>query len=234
VSVSHPCPVGNCIIRVPHYMFMCARHWRMVPKPLQAAVYESYRCDGRAGENHREALRVVNEAEKGRAAIQLPAGTKALTIWQPWATLIILGAKPHEFRRWNFADKPHLAKLSGQRIVIHAGARPVRIGEIDEILRWIGEGESALNDKVALPFLTHLRARLDAQERDEAMKLAPLAAALGTAVLGEPRSVLDLFRDAIADSDRLDHHMYGWPLSDVRRFEAPMSAAGAQGFWNWS
>ena len=25
---------------------------------------------------------------------------KALTIWQPWATLIMLGAKPFEFRRW--------------------------------------------------------------------------------------------------------------------------------------
>jgi hypothetical protein len=23
---------------------------------------------------------------------------KALTIWQPWATLIMIGAKPHEFR----------------------------------------------------------------------------------------------------------------------------------------
>ena len=25
---------------------------------------------------------------------------RALTIWQPWASLIIIGAKPFEWRRW--------------------------------------------------------------------------------------------------------------------------------------
>lgn len=25
---------------------------------------------------------------------------KALTIWQPWASLIMIGAKPYEFRSW--------------------------------------------------------------------------------------------------------------------------------------
>src|SRR4051812_29168039 len=110
MTTTHRCPVGSCATNVPGCMFLCSRHWRMVPKPLQAAVYESYRRDGRAGENHREAVRVVDAAEKGRAVVCVPAGTKALTIWQPWATLIVLGAKPHEFRRWNFADKPHLAK----------------------------------------------------------------------------------------------------------------------------
>jgi hypothetical protein len=202
----------------------------MVPKPLQAAVYESYRRDGRPGENHREAVRVVEAAESGRAALQLPAGMKALTIWQPWASLIILQAKPHEFRRWKFTDKPHLAKLVGQRIVVHAGARAVRVGEIDDILARIDEGESALDVSIAKPFLVALR---EARARKE-VGAAPLAAALGTAVLGEPRNVVDLFRDVIADSDRLDHHMYGWPLTDVRPFAAPMPAAGAQGFWNWS
>lgn len=234
MSTTHACPVASCSINVPHYMFMCARHWRMVPRPLQAAVYESYRRDGRAGENHREALRVVNAAESGRAALQLPAGMKALTIWQPWASLIILGAKPHEFRKWKFTDKPHLAKLVGQRIVVHAGARAVRAPEVDDILERIEEGESALDDKIARPFLKDLRERLYCKEhhRGGPKQLAPLASALGTAVLGEPRSVAELFRDA--DSDRLDHHMYGWPLTDVRRFEAPMPAAGAQGFWSWS
>jgi hypothetical protein len=25
---------------------------------------------------------------------------KALTIYQPWASLVMIGAKPYEFRRW--------------------------------------------------------------------------------------------------------------------------------------
>src|SRR5690348_14114849 len=117
--MNHRCPIANCTVMVKPGIFMCARHWRMVPKPLQAAVYESFRATGNGlSANHREAVRVVLASEGRRAAVQLPAGTKALTIWQPWASLIMMGAKPYEFRRWNFADKPHLAGLIGSRVVI--------------------------------------------------------------------------------------------------------------------
>lgn len=34
------------------------------------------------------------------------------------------------------------------------------------------------------------------------------------------------------DSDRLDDHMWGWPLSDIQPFDAPIPMNGAQGFWN--
>jgi hypothetical protein len=57
-------------------------------------------------------------------------------------------------------------------------------------------------------------------------------AVLGTAILGKPRNVVDLFKDQVADSDRLDEHMYAWPLNDVLEFTQPIPAAGAQGFWN--
>ena len=45
---------------------------------------------------------------------------KALTIWQPWASLIMAGAKPYEFRGWRAPRS-----IIGQRIVIHAAARKV-------------------------------------------------------------------------------------------------------------
>jgi hypothetical protein len=63
---------------------------------------------------------------------------------------------------------------------------------------------------------------------------APLACALGTAVLGEPKNVVAIFMDKVADSDRLDEHIYGWPLTDILAFPEPIPSAGAQGFWNWS
>lgn len=226
----HACPVPSCSIKVPSHMFMCARHWRMVPKPLQAAIYEFYSRDGRAGQNHFEAIKVVKAAEAGRATLTLPAGTKALTIWQPWASLIIMGAKPYEFRRWNFADKPHLAKLIGQRVVVHAGARPMRTSELDDLLARIDEGESTLVSEIAGPFVRGLRAAC----KGTRVGAAPLAVALGTATIGEPRNVVDLFKDMVADSDRLDEHMYAWPLRDIVAFPAPIPASGAQGFWNWS
>lgn len=43
---------------------------------------------------------------------------RALTVWQPWASLIAVGAKPYEFRSW-----PAPAWIVGQRIAIHAGVR---------------------------------------------------------------------------------------------------------------
>jgi hypothetical protein len=228
--MNHECPIPACTVMVKPGIFMCARHWRMVPKPLQVAIYESYRATGNGlSQNHREAVRVVLRSEGRRASVLLPPGTKALTIWQPWASLIMMGAKPYEFRRWNFADKPHLAGLIGSRIVIHAGARAPRLSELTDILDRISDGESALDAAIVLPFIGRLRSELASTKTCAS---APLAYALGTAVLGEPKNVLALF--ANADSDRLDEHMYGWPLSAIEPFPEPIPAAGAQGFWNWS
>ena len=45
----------------------------------------------------------------------------AITLHQPWATLIALGIKSVETRSW-----PAPARLVGQRIAVHAGKRLVR------------------------------------------------------------------------------------------------------------
>lgn len=226
ISSGHECPIANCITNVPSGIYMCPRHWRMVPRPLQAAVYASFRAKGGISENHYEAKRVVEAAEVGRNTTGLPAGTKALTLWQPWASLIMIGAKPYEFRKWNFTDKPHLAKLVGRRTVIHAGARPIKKGELEDIMERIEEGESALIADVAKPFIERV---LDGE-----LKL-PMASALGTAVFGQPQRSYDLFKHIVADSDRLDQQMYAWPgwrRTGVRR--ANPLRRRAQGFWNWS
>jgi hypothetical protein len=43
----------------------------------------------------------------------------AITLWQPWACLIEIGAKPFETR-----GHPAPRRLVGQRIAIHAASRP--------------------------------------------------------------------------------------------------------------
>jgi hypothetical protein len=50
---------------------------------------------------------------------------KALTIWAPWGSLIMIGAKPVEWRGWSYAER--FPRLVDQRIVIHQGARPTGI-----------------------------------------------------------------------------------------------------------
>lgn len=190
---------------------------------------------------------------------------KALTIWQPWASLILIGAKPFEFRRWDYRERERA--LEGQRIVIHAGARPVVCDEVEEMLDQVESGESSLRGGVrpdsAVPLLTKVLEELTA--RDAAMPayrsalalynarrrrprmigdaeleqpqepkatFLPLAAGLGTAVLGRPRRVTDLFSGS-PDSDRLDHHMWAWPLTEVDVWVPPIPMRGAQGFWSW-
>lgn len=225
--VRHTCPARDCTASIPRHMFMCARHWRLVPGPLQMAVRRAYESGAQASwrANADEAVRIVANIEGRRAMPGISPGMKALTLWQPWASLIMIGAKPYEFRKWNFTDKPHLAKLVGQRIVIHAGARPPKKGELEDIIARIDDGESALVAGIARPFIERVL-------KDE--KKLSLAAALGTAAIGQPQRSFDLFKHIVADSDRLDQQMYAWPVSDVQAFPSPVPASGAQGFWNWN
>jgi len=41
-SQSHRCPARKCPQWVPNHLLMCGRHWRLVPRELQAAVYRAY------------------------------------------------------------------------------------------------------------------------------------------------------------------------------------------------
>ena len=41
--MSHHCHALNCETNVPPRMHMCGRHWRMVPRRLQDALWANYR-----------------------------------------------------------------------------------------------------------------------------------------------------------------------------------------------
>lgn len=152
----------------------------------------------------------------------------AITVWQPWATLIAEGIKVWEFRRW-----PALPGLIGTRIGIHAGARQVRRAEVQELIyklsveKWrevgIVEPGKALN----------LLERVFADPR-----CLPRSVMLCTAHLGTPVRNQEL-EDRLGvpfvnDSDRDEHSNYGWPLSDVQRLEPFIPVKGKQGFWKWT
>jgi len=155
---------------------------------------------------------------------------KALTIWQPWASLIIVGAKPYEFR-----PKSFLAYVSppaiGERIVIHAGARRVKPAEVEDLLHRLGTDadKTGLVPDTARKLLLRCRAAAKYQA-------LPLGCGLGTAVMGRPMNAGKIFR-GVADSDRAaaDERAYNWawPLNDIKAFDAPVPMSGAQGFWKW-
>lgn len=152
---------------------------------------------------------------------------KALTIWQPWASLILIGAKPYEFRGWKVPGF-----MLGQRIAIHAGARPVKPGEVKDLIARLATPSlawsTALRAEVALPLL-ELALRNPSS--------LPRSSLLCTAVLGQAVngfSVAGEFGGVVNDSDRAEQANWAWPLSDIEPLVPPVEAKGAQGFWDWS
>ena len=146
---------------------------------------------------------------------------KALTIWQPWASLIIAGWKPHEFRGYP-APRP----LRGQRVVIHAGVRPIRKAEVRALLIKLAGGrawETGL-DMACFPFLRQVL---------QTPGMLPLGAGLGTVLLGEPVRANRLLPDPDVVGAPEARWNWGWPLTDIERFEPPVPSRGFQGFWEW-
>lgn len=160
---------------------------------------------------------------------------KALTIYQPWASLIMVGAKPYEFRGW----RPP-ASIIGQRIVIHASAKKVERDDVRSIyhalyFRAINEdwrevaAQTCLHAEQALPIL-----RRSLQPAHDPL---PMAAGLGTAIIGEPKlgtSIAEEFGVPRAnDNDRDQHANWGWPMLDIEIWPEPIPMRGMQGLWNW-
>lgn len=151
---------------------------------------------------------------------------KALSLWQPWASLIAIGAKRIETRHWATNYRGPLA--------IHAAKRPV-----DE--------ETLIDVDLMSAFPTYPRhARTIAALRAWARETLPLGAILATANLyicglivgpGGParRGQFDPLalsrRESI--SGNFEPGRYGWGLEKVEMLPAPIPARGAQGLWNW-
>jgi hypothetical protein len=150
----------------------------------------------------------------------------ALTIWQPWASLIMAGCKPYEFRTW-----PAPRHRWGQRIAIHAAARPVRKAEVAEwLLRLRGPDAwaTAMHNEPAIEILEKIH---------PSPGILPIGVVLGTALLGEPRrgsEIVEEFGGPLSNAAREQHSHWGWPLTEIEPFDEPVPARGAQGFWTWS
>lgn len=154
---------------------------------------------------------------------------KALTVWQPWASLIILGAKPYEFRGWRFPDW-----MQGKRIVIHAAARKMKRDEVWGIIRRLEDGgaEAAATCLHPGPSLALLRPIMEGGFNPLAL---PLAAGLGTVVLGEPKNGYDCAEEFGMGhvTDRSRDVNWGWPVSEAEQWAEPIPMKGLQGFWGW-
>jgi hypothetical protein len=166
---------------------------------------------------------------------------KALTVWQPWATLIAIGAKPYEFRSW----KPP-GWMIGKPLAIHAGARPVREAEIRALVRGLrgdhGFTNPCLRPDLALPLLERilpgLKAKGGATLFDEPAPFRlPLSSIVCVVRVGEGKRgdhcAEEFGASAGNDSDRDGTFNWGWPMLDIKPLTPPEEARGAQGLWDW-
>jgi hypothetical protein len=145
----------------------------------------------------------------------------ALTVWQPWATLIAEGAKPYEFRSYAAPRK-----LWGRRIAIHAAARPIKRLEVQDLLVRCREDSAhrqALDVDIAIPIL----------RRALGLPSLPTSSVVALVTLGTPIPPERVKEMLANDSDRDGHFNWAWPMLDIERIEPPLPATGAQGFWTW-
>lgn len=150
---------------------------------------------------------------------------KVLTVWQPWASLIAIGAKPYEFR----GGRPPRSFV-GQRIAIHAGARKPVVAEIEQLVTSLRSSNAwtvCLTAELALPYLERVLA---------APGRLPLRVIVCTAVLGVARDAWDIaeeFGGSVNDSDRAEQANFAWPLTDIEEMVPPVEHTGRQGWSEW-
>lgn len=137
---------------------------------------------------------------------------KVISLWQPWASLIMLGLKRFETRSW--ATK-HRGPL-----LIHASKKIVPWNELfqelshaDRCKIWIVINQ-AYGSYENMPTGAILGA-VDVRQMYRTEQIKPQLSAL-----------------EIACGDYSDNR-FAWELKNTKPFDKPILAKGKQGLWNW-
>jgi hypothetical protein len=142
--------------------------------------------------------------EDDESARPIPKPIYAITLWQPWASLIAIGVKPYETRSWR---PPKW--LIGKRIAIHAAARPIRSSDIEDI-----------------DFCLAITAHCGPGWR----KGLPFGAVICTAILAHCAPTENVPEDLFGN---YAPGRWAWKLDDISPVDPPVLTKGAQGFWRW-
>lgn len=147
---------------------------------------------------------------------------KALTLWQPWASLVSIGAKQVETRVWKTDYRGELA--------IHAArSRPKFLGRSAETESFRDEFADAVN------------CRRDRDDRcgvnvDCALNSLPLGAVLcivNLVAIEETSAVRETLSDQELCFGNYDNGRYAWFFKMVALFDEPIPAKGNRLLWNW-
>jgi len=130
-----------------------------------------------------------------------------LTLWQPWASLIALGAKQIETRTWQTAYRGVVGIHASQ----YAGALGVCF-QRDSIRRVLKAN--------------HLEP-----------KALPLGKILALATLADVRAITAELRERTSSGEQefgnFGDGRFAWYWARVRPLDQPLAATGQQGLWRW-
>jgi hypothetical protein len=142
---------------------------------------------------------------------------KALTLWQPWASLVAIGAKKVETRCWFTKHRGPLAIHSAQIIPYKFLGKSRHSAEFKLFLERALPGGIPLKHDTRLPL-------------GKVLCIVNLVAVEPIT----PMLVHDLTPQERAFGNYEEHGRYAWFLEVVGRFEEPIPARGNRLLWNWS
>ena len=136
---------------------------------------------------------------------------KALTLWQPHASLVAVGAKTNETRSWATSYRGPLA--------IHAARK------------WNRELRALCLEE---PFWTVLRAQPCFEPRAWDATLGCVLAVCDLVDCVPVERIRDSLSEQEEEFGDYSDGRWAWVLRNVRRLPKPIQASGMQGLWAWA
>lgn len=141
---------------------------------------------------------------------------KALTLWQPWASLVALGEKRIETRCWQTSYRGPLA--------IHAAKKPPP--------RWLGASMHGSEFRNELADVLNVRR----DSVDSALQKLPYGAVVAIVRLDSIEETAHL-ESVLCERERIfgnyEAGRYAWNLELLERID-PIPAKGNRLLWNWN
>jgi len=141
---------------------------------------------------------------------------KALSLWQPWASLIALGEKRIETRIWSTKHRGPLA--------IHAAAKLPP--------RWLGASRHKEIFRNELADVLNVRRDHVASEIRK-LPYGCVLCVVNLSAIEETSAVREILCQRELIFGNYEDGRYAWTLELTEKFERPIPAKGNRMLWNW-
>ena len=139
---------------------------------------------------------------------------KAISIWNPFALLVVSGFKIFETRTWAAPRS-----IIGQRV----GIASTKVINPSQRAYFESEDFQHFYERLGLP---------------DTLTEMPNGFMLGTATLQASLEMTEELMEDVSDEEQAYGHWeignFAWRMTDPVAFETPVPVRGAQGIWNWT